>query len=133
MLQFDNAIWDEMHAKQYFKQVGPTLHSGTHYLLYYSERLKVGEDLLDIIQDHPGSGILYFRGLIAVKSLLDQKRQRRKERVMPEVIVYLGKSGSGKSHHCWNDPDYQHPDISTLSNRTGRYTSTVMGGSCYLV
>ena len=25
---------------------------------------------------------------------------------MPEVIVYLGKSGSGKSHH-WNDPAYQ--------------------------
>lgn len=26
---------------------------------------------------------------------------------MPEVIVYLGKSGSGKSHHCWEDPAYQ--------------------------
>lgn len=92
------------------------------------ERLKVGEDLLDIIQDHPGSGIRYCRGLVAVKSLLDQKRQRREERVMPEVIVYLGKSGSGKSHHCWNDPAYQQSGYKYPVQQNGKVYFDGYGG-----
>ena len=97
------------------------------------ERRQVGEDLLDIIQDHPGSGIRYFRGLVAVKSLLDQKRQRLEERVMPEVIVYLGKSGSGKSYHCWNDPAYQQSGYKYPVQQNGKVYFDGYGGKCYLV
>ena len=79
--------------------------------------------MLDIIQDHPGSGIRYCRGLVAVKSLLDQKRQRLEERVMPEVIVYLGKSGSGKSYHCWNDPAYQQSGYKYPVQQNGKVLS----------
>ena len=92
------------------------------------ERLQVGEDLLDIIQDHPGSGIRYCRGLVAVKSLLDQKRQRLEERVMPEAIVYLGKSGSGKSHHCWNDPAYQQSGYKYPVQQNGKVHFDGYGG-----
>lgn len=96
------------------------------------ERLKVGEDLLDVISEHPGSGIRYFRGLVAVKSLLDQKRQRAEERLMPEVIVYLGKSGSGKSHHCWNDPDYQRSGYKYPVQQNGKVYFDGYGGEAVL-
>ena len=71
------------------------------------ESLKVGRSLLDIIEEHPGTYIRYFRGIERVQDLFRRKQQKLEERVQPTVLVYIGKSGTGKSHHCYHDPDYQ--------------------------
>ena len=36
-----------------------------------------------------------------------REQDRESERVELETIVYIGKSGTGKSHRCYNDPDYR--------------------------
>ena len=71
------------------------------------QRLQVGDNILDIIEGHPGTCIRYIKGILAVKGLVDQRRQRQEARQMPTVLVYIGKSGAGKSHACSQDPDYQ--------------------------
>ena len=42
---------------------------------------------------------------------------------MPEVVVYLGKSGSGKSYHCWNDPAYQQSGYKYPVQQNGKVLS----------
>ena len=69
--------------------------------------LKVGRSLLDIIEEHPGTYIRYFKGIERVQDIFRRKMQKLEERVQPTVIVYIGRSGTGKSHHCYHDPDYQ--------------------------
>ena len=71
------------------------------------ESLKVGRSLQDIIEEHPGTYIRYFRGIERVQDIFRRKQQKLEERVQPTVIVYVGRSGTGKSHHCYHDPDYQ--------------------------
>ena len=136
-MNIEPAFGTAKDAAEYFKKEGsvwdrkygsPSKQGQRTDMQDIYERLKVGEDLLDIIQDHPGSGIRYCRGLSAVKSPLDQKRQRLEERVMPEAIVYLGKSGSGKSHHCWNDPAYQQSGYKYPVQQNGKVHFDGYGG-----
>ena len=47
---------------------------------------------------------------------------------MPEVIVYLGKSGSGKSYHCWNDPAYQQSGYKYPVQQNGKVYFDGNGG-----
>ena len=47
---------------------------------------------------------------------------------MPEVIVYLGKSGSGKSYHCWNDPAYQQSGYKYPVQQNGKVYFDGYGG-----
>ncbi|KAK8807869.1 hypothetical protein WA588_006357 [Blastocystis sp. NMH] len=46
-------------------------------------------------------------GIERVQDLFRRKQQKLEERVQPTVLVYIGKSGTGKTHHCYHDPDYQ--------------------------
>ena len=66
------------------------------------ESLKVGRSLQDIIEEHPGTYIRYLRGIERVQDIFRRKQQKLEERVQPTVIVYVGRSGTGKSHHCYN-------------------------------
>ena len=66
------------------------------------ESLKVGRSLQDIIEEHPGTYIRYLRGIERVQDFFRRKQQKLEERVQPTVIVYVGRSGTGKSHHCYN-------------------------------
>ena len=51
------------------------------------ESLKVGRSLLDIIEEHPGTYIRYFRGIERVQDLFRRKQQKLEERVQPTVLV----------------------------------------------
>ena len=66
------------------------------------ESLIVGRSLLDIIEEHPGTYIRYFRGIERVQDSFRRKQQKLEDRVQPTVIVDVGRSGTGKSHHCYN-------------------------------
>nr|WGN90630.1 replication associated protein [Banfec virus 3] len=69
--------------------------------------LSEGADMLEVADKHFGDFVRYHKGLSLYADLLSRKKQREREPIMPEVIVYLGAAGSGKSHHCWNDPEYR--------------------------
>ena len=71
------------------------------------ESIKVGADLLDIIEENPGTYMRYFKGIDRVRALWQEREIMAAEPESPEVIVYLGKSGTGKSHACWHDPDFR--------------------------
>lgn len=101
-------------ATEYCKKEGkwfqfgtPTKQGERNDLNDVYESLKVGKSLLDIIEEHPGTYIRYFRGIERVQDLFRRKQQKLEERIQPTVIVYIGRSGTGKSHHCYHDPDYQ--------------------------
>ena len=66
------------------------------------ESLKVGRSLQDNIEEHSGTYIRYFRGIERVQDFFRRKQQKLEERVQPTVIVFTGRSGTGKSHHCYN-------------------------------
>ena len=66
------------------------------------ESLKVGRSLQDNIEEHSGTYIRYFRGIERVQDFFRRKQQKLEDRVQPTVIVYIGRSGTGKSHHCYN-------------------------------
>lgn len=94
-------------------------------------RLKEGEDLLDIAEDHFGDWVRYHKGFIMYKDLLDRRERKSRKGVMPEVIVYVGPSGSGKSYHCFNDPEYQKSGYQYLAQQTGKaYFDGYQGESC---
>ena len=66
------------------------------------ESLIVGRSLLDIIEEHPGTYIRYFRGIERVQDSFRRKQQKLEDRVQPTVIVFTGRSGIRESHHCYN-------------------------------
>lgn len=84
------------------------------------ERIKVGQSLLDIAEAHPGTYIRYFKGIERLRDLMQQRAQKLEARVPPEVIVYIGKSGVGKSHACYNDTDYQDSGYKYPVQQTGK-------------
>ena len=69
--------------------------------------LDEGASQLDIAEAHFGDFVRYNRGLALYADLQARKRQKQREPMPPEVIVYVGDSGTGKSHRCWHDEDYQ--------------------------
>ena len=80
----------------------PKKHGERNDLSDVYESLKVGRSLQDIIEEYPGTYIRYFRGIERVQDFFRRKQQKLEERVQPTVIVYVGRSGTGKSHHCYN-------------------------------
>ena len=60
-----------------------------------------------IADTHFGDFVRYYRGFAKYADLVDIKRAKQREPHMPEVIVYLGRAGSGKSYHCYHDEGYQ--------------------------
>lgn len=65
------------------------------------EMIKEGADLLDIAEKHAGDAVRYFNGLMKIKDLYDRKRQKNTPPTPTEVIVFIGKAGSGKTHHAY--------------------------------
>ncbi len=66
-----------------------------------------GADMIDVAEKHFGDFVRYHRGFMIYADLKSRKKQKECEASKPEVIVYLGPAGSGKSHHCWNDEQYR--------------------------
>ena len=95
------------------------------------EQLKVGKSLLEIAAAHPGTYIRYFKGIERLRDLMLQNKQKHEERTNPQVIVYIGKSGVGKSHACYNDPDYQESGYKYPVQQAGKvYFDGYQGESC---
>lgn len=69
--------------------------------------LKEGADLIEVAEKHFGDFVRYHRGISLYADLLARKRQKEREPESPEVILYLGEAGSGKSHMCYHDPDFR--------------------------
>ena len=66
-----------------------------------------GYDLIEVAEKHFGDFVRYHRGFTLYADLLARRKQKEREPAAPEVVVYLGPAGGGKSHHCYNDEDYQ--------------------------
>nr|ATP66717.1 Rep [Rodent circovirus] len=69
--------------------------------------LKDGMSLLEVAEQHFGDFVRYHRGFALYADLLARKKQKEREPVRPDVIVYLGPAGAGKSHNCYNYPGYK--------------------------
>ena len=69
--------------------------------------IKEGKDLFDVYEAHFASTVRYSSGLEKYIVLHDSKRARELETAAPQVIVYVGPAGSGKSWHCFNDEDFK--------------------------
>lgn len=106
----------QAEAIAYAKKEGNFIEKGEPRVSHQGERtdlqdirrmLQEGMDMLEIADAHFGDFVRYHRGIGLYADLLARKKQKEREPDMPEVVVYLGPAGCGKSHHCWNDPDYR--------------------------
>lgn len=84
------------------------------------ELIDNGGDLLDVADQHFGDFVRYHRGISLYIDLVRRRQQRDAERVAPEVIVYIGAAGSGKSWHCANDEDYKDDGYQLLLQQNGK-------------
>ena len=82
--------------------------------------LEEGMEMVDLADKYFSDYIRYHRGIQAYKDLLDRKRQKTAEPATPEVIVYVGQAGSGKSHHCYHDEEYQRSGYKFLQQQEGK-------------
>lgn len=84
------------------------------------EMVRNGASLLDIADKHIGDFMRYHRGIMLYKDLLDRKRLKEADLSMPEVIVYIGRAGCGKSWRCYNDPDFRRSGYQYMSQMSGK-------------
>ena len=95
------------------------------------KEIEEGVEMIEIAQKHFGDFVRYHRGFILYKDLCDRKRQKSAEPNPPEVIVYVGQSGSGKSHHCYHDPEYQKSGFKFMQQQEGKsYFDGYEGETC---
>lgn len=63
--------------------------------------------LWEVYNQHFASTVRYSRGLREYIALRINHKARNLETEPPQVIVYVGPAGSGKSWHCYQDADYK--------------------------
>nr|QRV61604.1 replicase [Circular ssDNA virus sp.] len=71
------------------------------------DMIKEGASLYDCYEAHFNTVVRCERGLEKYIVLHDSEKARNSETAAPEVIVYVGPAGSGKSWHCYKDEDYK--------------------------
>lgn len=79
-----------------------------------------GGDMLDIAEEDFGTFIRYHKGFERYKSLLDARRRKEAPLEAPQVFVYTGPSGSGKSWRCRNDPDFIKDGYQYMAQQVGK-------------
>ena len=79
-----------------------------------------GLTLSDIVAAHPGTYVRYHRGVEKLIDIVQRQADRDREREDVECIVYIGKSGTGKSHRCYYDPDYRESGYKFPSQAPGK-------------
>lgn len=84
------------------------------------DMVRNGASLLEIADKHIGDFMRYHRGIMLYKDLLDREKLKKATLSMPEVIVYIGKSGCGKSWRCYHDPDYQRSGFQYMAQMSGK-------------
>lgn len=76
-------------------------------LEHIREMVNDGKNLMDCFEEHFATTVRYTKGIKEYIGLLNRKRAREVEATDPEVIVFVGPAGSGKSYHCYNDEDFR--------------------------
>lgn len=84
------------------------------------EKLKNGDTMLKIADEHFGDFVRYYKGFMLYKDLLDRESAKQRAGVPPEVIVYVGRAGAGKSYHCFKDSDYQASGYLFMCQQQGK-------------
>lgn len=69
------------------------------------DEIRGGASLTEIVEHHVGAYVRYHKGIEKLMDVVRREQDRDSERVDVETIVYVGKSGTGKSHRCFNDPE----------------------------
>ena len=70
------------------------------------DMIEEGATLYDCYREHFGTTVRCYRGLREYIALRNTIQSTQTIFDPPEVIVYVGPSGSGKSWRCSTDPDY---------------------------
>ena len=71
------------------------------------DMIKEGASLYDCYEEHFGTVVRCERGIRDYITLRDTILATKNKYPAPDVIVYVGPSGSGKSWHCSEDPDFE--------------------------
>lgn len=71
------------------------------------DMIKEGASLYDCYETHFDTVVRCERGIRSYITLRDTILATKTKYPAPEVIVYVGPSGSGKSWHCSEDPDFE--------------------------
>lgn len=64
------------------------------------EMIKDGLDMFEVMEEHTGTFIRYYRGLFKCKDQWDIRNWQKSEKKAPQIIVLIGASGTGKTHNA---------------------------------
>lgn len=84
--------------------------------------LEEGRSLLDVArQDAHFATVMHnLRSLTTYQLDIRKVQVRETAPEAPEVIVYVGRSGTGKSWNCRNDPDYRRDGFKFMVQQSGK-------------
>ena len=84
------------------------------------DEIRSGASLADIVEHHVGAYVRYHKGIEKLMDVIRREQDREAERTELETVVYIGKSGTGKSHRCYYDPDYRESGYKFPSQAPGK-------------
>ncbi|QXF14478.1 replication-associated protein [Macochavirus kuci] len=100
---------DYLNKDGYFREIinTRTLRPGKRTDLEdIKEMIEDGATLWDCYQEHFGTTVRCEKGIRNYIALRNTREARQTTFDAPQVIVYVGPAGSGKSWHCNTDKDY---------------------------
>ena len=84
------------------------------------DRIMEGASEFDIMMEFPMQHGTCSSGIRRMIMLRDKERAKHADPYMPEVIVYCGPAGSGKTYRCASDPDYKSDGYCMLQQASGK-------------
>ncbi|AXH73075.1 MAG: putative viral replication protein [Capamivirus cipi] len=84
------------------------------------DRIMQGASEFDIMMEFPMQHGTCSSGIRRMIMLRDKERAKHADPYMPEVIVYCGPAGSGKTYRCASDPDYKSDGYCMLQQASGK-------------
>ena len=106
--------------KQWFEYGEPSEQGHRTDLDELYDDARRGLTLSDIVAVHPSTYIRYHKGVEKLIDIVQRQVDRDRERTDVECVVYIGKSGTGKSHRCFYDPDYRESGSKFPSQAPGK-------------
>lgn len=84
------------------------------------KRIMEGATEFDIMCEFPAQYGTCSTGIRRMIMLRDKERAKHADPYMPEVIVYCGPAGTGKTYRCATDEDYQSDGYCMLQQASGK-------------
>ncbi|KAM7453799.1 hypothetical protein BLSTO_05449 [Blastocystis sp. subtype 1] len=128
-IHIEERLGSQKAAIEYCKKEGDWKEWGTPFVSKQGmrtdwkeikNRIMEGASEFDIMCEFPAQYGTSSTGIRRMIMLRDKERAKHADPYMPEVIVYCGPAGTGKTYRCATDEDYQSDGYCMLQQASGK-------------